>query len=228
MDYQFSSQSKASAYVRRQDGNAKYKIAGVNGEQTNADNFHTAISGLLHVVGKDSDVEAGLWRSVSQEVEVVPKNIIAITWWMKPDGTEAIGGMMSRLYMSAFDEGQSRYLGIYYDDGEERVREPTFLFPQGTLVIPKGGSYELPSEAIIAEYQQPGGRKCWLYKIKITGGNRTYSTKGTKSVTTSRILIPAVPGYVEKGDAFSSYLYEQDDEYEYAIQDGTILIPPTN
>lgn len=136
-------------------------------------------------------------------------------------------GFISRLYMDAFDEGQSRYLGIFYDDGEERVREPTFLFPQGMLVIPKGGSYELPSEAIIGGYPQ-SGRTCWVYKIKITGGNRTYSRQGSKKVKTARILIPAVPGYVEKRDDTSSYLCEQDDEYEYAIQDGTILIPPIN
>lgn len=135
---------------------------------------------------------------------------------------------MSRLYMFAFDEGKSRYLGIFYDDGEERVREPTFLFPQGTLVIPKGGSYELPREPVIGGYPQTG-RKCWLYKIKITGGNRTYTRyQGYNSVTTARILIPAVPGYVQKRAADSSYLTEQEDEYEYAIKDGTILIPPTN
>lgn len=72
MSYQFSSQSKASAYVRRQDGNTPYKIAGVNGAQTNADNFHTAMIGLLHVVGKDNDASAGMGRTISQNVEVAP------------------------------------------------------------------------------------------------------------------------------------------------------------
>ena len=156
-----------------------------------------------------------------------PKNLSATVWWFNADGTAPISGYMSSLYMYAFDEGKSRYLGIFYDDGEESVREPTFLFPQGTLTIPKGGSYELPSEPIIGAYPQTG-RKCWLYRIKITGGNRTYSTSGSKTITTARILIPAVPGYVEKRASTSSYRYNQDDEYEYAIQDGTIIIPPTN
>lgn len=73
MAYQFSSQTKANAYVHKyEDVNSTYKIAGVNGAQTNADNFHTAMAGLLHVVGKDSDVSAGLGRTISQDVEDVP------------------------------------------------------------------------------------------------------------------------------------------------------------
>ena len=72
MAYQFSSQQKANAYVHKYGDTTTYKIAGVNGAQTNADNFHTALAGLLHVVGKDSDVSAGMGRTISQDVEDVP------------------------------------------------------------------------------------------------------------------------------------------------------------
>lgn len=72
MAYQFSSQQKANAYVHKAGEATIYKIAGVNGEQTNATNFRTAMAGLLHVVGKDSDVSAGLGRTISQDVEDVP------------------------------------------------------------------------------------------------------------------------------------------------------------
>lgn len=72
MAYQFSNQQKASAYVQKYGESTTYKIAGVNGAQTNADNFHTAMAGLLHVVGKDNDVSAGLGRTISQDVEDVP------------------------------------------------------------------------------------------------------------------------------------------------------------
>lgn len=72
MAYQFSNVQKANAYVSK-DGTADtYKIAGVNGKQTNADNFHTAVAGLLHVVGKDSDASAGMGRTISQDVEDLP------------------------------------------------------------------------------------------------------------------------------------------------------------
>lgn len=69
MAYQFSNQQKAKAYIQEQA--RKYSIAGVNGEQTNANNFQTAIMGLLHVVGKDSDAES-TGREITQEVEDVP------------------------------------------------------------------------------------------------------------------------------------------------------------
>lgn len=72
MAYQFSSQQKANAFIHKTGDSATYKIAGINGEQTNAENFHTAITGLLHVVGKDSDASAGMGRTISQDVEDVP------------------------------------------------------------------------------------------------------------------------------------------------------------
>lgn len=73
MSYQFSSQEKANAYVRKyDDASATYKIAGINGEQVSADNFHTAMAGLLHVVGKDNDAATGLGRTISQELEELP------------------------------------------------------------------------------------------------------------------------------------------------------------
>lgn len=72
MAYQFSNQQTANAFVMKAGTPDKYKIAGVNGMQTSAENFHTAISGLLHVVGKDSDAAAGMGRAISQDVEDAP------------------------------------------------------------------------------------------------------------------------------------------------------------
>lgn len=72
MAYQFSNLQDANATITRSGTSDTYKIAGINGQQTNADNFHTAISGLLHVVGRDSDVSAGLERTIKQDVEESP------------------------------------------------------------------------------------------------------------------------------------------------------------
>lgn len=72
MAYQFSNQLKANANVTKTGTTDVYKIAGVNGRQTNADNFHTAMTGLLNVVGKSSDVATGLGRTISQDVEDSP------------------------------------------------------------------------------------------------------------------------------------------------------------
>lgn len=70
MAYQFSAQKKASALVNKGDGTDNtYKIPGINGQQTSADNLHTAITGLLNVVGKSND---GLGRQITQDVEEVP------------------------------------------------------------------------------------------------------------------------------------------------------------
>lgn len=69
MAYQFSNQQNASANVYRYGTDDKFKIAGVNGEQTNATNFHTAITGLLNVVGLQ---EGGMERTITQEVEEAP------------------------------------------------------------------------------------------------------------------------------------------------------------
>lgn len=68
MDYQFSNQQKAKAYIQEQA--RKYNLAGINGEQTNANNFHTAVLGLLHIVGKDTDA-IGTGRTITQDVEEV-------------------------------------------------------------------------------------------------------------------------------------------------------------
>ena len=54
---------------RPDDATAKFKIAGVNGQQVSADNFHTAITGLLTVVGLTS---GGMERAITQEVEDSP------------------------------------------------------------------------------------------------------------------------------------------------------------
>lgn len=79
MAYQFSSQQKANAFVHKNGDTTTYKIAGVNGEQTNAENFRTAMAGLLHVVGKDSDITAGIGRTISQDVLQTQSRTLTIT-----------------------------------------------------------------------------------------------------------------------------------------------------
>lgn len=69
MAKQFSNQMKAAANVYRPDTTDKFKLAGVNGQQTNANNFFTAITGLLATVGLQ---QGGLERSITQEVEEAP------------------------------------------------------------------------------------------------------------------------------------------------------------
>lgn len=69
MAYQFGNLQKASATIYRPNEESKFKIAGVNGEQTNADNFHTAITGLLTTVGLS---QRKLERDITQEVEELP------------------------------------------------------------------------------------------------------------------------------------------------------------
>lgn len=69
MAYQFGNLQKASARVYKPDTENNFKLAGVNGEQTNANNFHTAITGLLAVVGLTS---RKLERDITQEVEELP------------------------------------------------------------------------------------------------------------------------------------------------------------
>lgn len=69
MAYQFSNQRKASANVYRPGTDDKFKLNGINGQQVNANNFHTAITGLLTVVGLEN---GGLERSITQEVEEAP------------------------------------------------------------------------------------------------------------------------------------------------------------
>lgn len=69
MAYQFSNVQKASARVYKPDTSDKFTIAGVNGIQTNANNFHTAITGLLTVVGLTA---SGMERDITQAVEESP------------------------------------------------------------------------------------------------------------------------------------------------------------
>lgn len=69
MAYQFSAIQKASARVYKPNEEGSYKLAGVNGLQTNAGNFHTAITGLLGVVGL---TQQKLERDITQEVEESP------------------------------------------------------------------------------------------------------------------------------------------------------------
>lgn len=74
MAYQWSNQQKSSAFVNRAGAAdaGSYKIAGINGEQTSADNFVTAMTGLLHVVSKDADAAAGMGRTINQDAEESP------------------------------------------------------------------------------------------------------------------------------------------------------------
>lgn len=69
MAYQFSAIQKASARVYKPDTADSFKLAGVNGLQANATNFHTAITGLLTVVGLTIQK---LERDITQEVEEAP------------------------------------------------------------------------------------------------------------------------------------------------------------
>lgn len=69
MAYQFNATQDASAIIHRPNTEEKLKLAGINGMQTNANNFHAAISGLMQVVGLTaSDLE----RNITQEVEEAP------------------------------------------------------------------------------------------------------------------------------------------------------------
>lgn len=68
MAYEFVNQEKSNAIIQVLGTGNKYKFAGLNGKQTDANNFQTAIMGLLHVVGKDTEVyKTG--RAITQEVE---------------------------------------------------------------------------------------------------------------------------------------------------------------
>jgi hypothetical protein len=69
MAHSFISRQKASAFVNHAGETTTYKINGINGEQTSADNFYTAMAGLLHVVGKDEDIETGCGRTLTQDCE---------------------------------------------------------------------------------------------------------------------------------------------------------------
>lgn len=68
MAYSFETQRKATANITKTGDGSTFKIAGVNGKQTSADNFHTAIMGLLHIVGKDSEVDS-TGRTINQNVK---------------------------------------------------------------------------------------------------------------------------------------------------------------
>lgn len=69
MAYQFSNVQKASARIYKPDTSDKFTLAGVNGVQTNANNFHTALTGLLTVVGLTAQK---MERDITQEVEDAP------------------------------------------------------------------------------------------------------------------------------------------------------------
>lgn len=69
MAYQFSAIRKASARVFKPNSDDSFKLAGVNGMQTNANNFHAAMTGLLATVGLQAQ---GLERDITQEVEEAP------------------------------------------------------------------------------------------------------------------------------------------------------------
>lgn len=66
MAYQFVNQQKANAYVNEDDGS--FKIAGINGKQTNAGNFQISILALLNIVGK-AETYTGTGRTINQDVE---------------------------------------------------------------------------------------------------------------------------------------------------------------
>ncbi len=69
MDYQFTAEQGATAIIHRPNSDEKFKLQGINGVQTNANNFHTAITGILGVVGLTTST---LERDITQEVEEAP------------------------------------------------------------------------------------------------------------------------------------------------------------
>lgn len=69
MAYRFQNNRPASARIYRTTDDSNFKVAGINGEQTNAANFHTAITGLLNVIGLS---QRKLERDITQSVEDLP------------------------------------------------------------------------------------------------------------------------------------------------------------
>lgn len=69
MAYQFSNQLKAAANIYRPGTTDKFKLAGVNGAQTSANNFHAAMTGLLTTVGLTTNQ---MERTITQDVEESP------------------------------------------------------------------------------------------------------------------------------------------------------------
>lgn len=69
MAYEFQNKMPATAKIYRPNEESSFKLAGVNGVQTNANNFHEAITGLLTVVGL---TPRALERDITQEVEESP------------------------------------------------------------------------------------------------------------------------------------------------------------
>lgn len=135
----------------------------------------------------------------------------------------------STVAITRFNNGNFLYLGVFYDPEEELLRTPTFNYADGALNIPLDGSYELPNEVIASTY--PGTeRPCWLYRIKITGGNRTYESTGMGlSPWVMKIRIPAIPGYTATSANTAHYnIWKNTNEIVSAIKNGTIIIPPTN
>lgn len=79
MAYEFVNQLKANAIITNAGTSGdKFKLAGVNGKQTNADNFQTAILGLLHVVGKDSNIYS-TGRAITQDVKTESSGDLTVT-----------------------------------------------------------------------------------------------------------------------------------------------------
>lgn len=69
MAYQFTPEQTASATVTKYGTSDTIKLKGINGQQTNADNFHTAITGFMAVVGLTS---ADMSRAITEDVEEAP------------------------------------------------------------------------------------------------------------------------------------------------------------
>lgn len=67
MAWIFDNQQKAQAVITKLSDNKTFKIAGVNGKQTNAQNFAWAMAGLLGIVGKYQDA-GNTARIITQDV----------------------------------------------------------------------------------------------------------------------------------------------------------------
>ena len=162
MGYHFTSQQKATAFIHQFGDSATYKILGVNGEQTNADNFRTALAGVLHVVGKDNDVNAGIGRTISQDVEADAGSLITLI----PSSTTAtaFGGRVE------YDEQPYVKVRIQYAQGE--FENPTF-----TAV----GNIPIQSEGLSWEDFDEDNYAGTVFKIIRTTETVTAGT-GTKSI----------------------------------------------
>lgn len=139
--------------------------------------------------------------------------------------------------LDEFDNGQTHYIAIYYDEGIEAYkRTPIFTFEEpdnqgGIIAIPKDGSYKIGE---IQKSQYPiehshAGEPCWKTRIKITGGQRTYANSRGTVYTFARFRLLENSLYYQttatSGTRYRLNANDKETNAEYAIFNGEILIP---